>query len=315
MMVVRRLVGAQARPSGTSRRKLTTFRPGGPWSIKRVAGYGCGMAGRVLTWLLEFAPAREAVRREVRVAVDLVMDETEDAQARLRERHRAALARAERQVSTLREQVDELSAANAELLGSAASLRGRVAELEEAAEREVTEREEFAQLLVREQEAAASRQWDGATSDVFCCQSCWAFWFLSTAADRMSCLVRGPYGRHSDTCTVCADPLVVLPAAKLVVYRKNAEDRVSRPVTGDEPRSGTAVANAELTAIAEGLARLPKVPSRSTAWVAADLTGDPELPGKVLSEIAVRATRPVPLDGIVAGIRAFVEVGAPRPVS
>lgn len=271
------------------------------------------MAGRVLTWLLEFAPTREVVRREVRVAVDLVMDETEGAQARMRERHRAALARAEEQVAALRAKVDELSAANADLIGSAASLRGQVAELEEAARREVSEREEIAQLLVREQEAAVSRQWHGAATDVFCCQSCWAFWFLSTTPDRMSCVVRGPYGRHDDACAVCADPLVVLPAAKSVVYRKNAEDRVSRPTPGDEPRSDTALANAELAAIADGLGRLPKVPSRTAAWVAADLTGDPELPAKVLGEIAARATMPVPLDGIVAGIRAFIEVGSPRP--
>lgn len=278
------------------------------------------MAGRVLTWLLEFSPAREVVRREVRVAVDHVMDETEDAQARLRERHRLALARAreqaetaEGQVASLRAKVDDLTAANAELLGETATLRGQVAELEEAAQRDVTEREEYAQLLAREQEAALSRQWQGAATDVFCCQSCWAFWFLSTTPDRLSCRVRGPYGRHNDTCTVCADPLVVLPAAKLVVYRKNAEDRVSRPVPGDEPGSDTAVANAELSAIADGLSRLPKVPSRTVSWIAADLTGDPELPAKVLGEIATRATMPVPLDGIVAGIRAFIEVGSPRP--
>lgn len=279
----------------------------------RVAGYGCGMAGRVMTWLLDFAPAREAMRREVRVAVDHVMDESEDAQTRLRERHRAALARTEEHVTALRAKVDELSAANADLLGSAASLRGRVADLEEAAQRDVTEREEIARLLVQEREVAVSRQWDGAATDVFCCQSCWAFWFLSTTPDRMSCVVRGPYGRHNDACTVCGDPIIVLPAAKSVVYRKNAEDRISRPALGDEPRTDTTVANAELAAIAEGLSRLPKVPSRTATWIAADLTGDPELPAKVLAEIAHRATMPVPLDGIIAGIRAFIEVGSPRP--
>lgn len=270
------------------------------------------MAGRVLSWLLEFGPAREVVRREVRAAVDLVMDETENAQAKQRERHRAALARAGEETAALRAKVGELSVTNEDLLGSAASLRERVTELEEAARREVTEREEFAQLLAREQEAAVSRQWDGAATDVFCCQSCWAFWFLSTAADRLSCVVRGPYGRHDDACTVCADPLVVLAAAKSVVYRKSAEDRVSRPAAADEPRSDTATANAELAAIAEGLSRLPKVPSRTATWVATGLTGDPELPAKVLGEIAARATMPVPLDGIVAGLRAFVEVGSPR---
>jgi hypothetical protein len=96
-----------------------------------------------------------------------------------------------------------------------------------------------------------------------------------------------------------------------VVFRKAAEDRVSRPAPSDGPVSDTAVANAELAAIAEGLARLPKVASRTAAWVAADLTGAPELPAKVLGEIATRTTMPVPLDGIVAGIRAFVEVRAP----
>src|SRR6266498_403443 len=242
------------------------------------AGYGCGMAGRVLTWLLDFAPAREAVRREVRVAVDLVMDETEDAQARLRERHRAALARAEGEAAELRAKVEQLSAVNADLLGSAASLRGQVAELEEAAERDVTDREEITQLLMREQEAAVTRLWEGATTDVFCCQSCWAFWFLSTTPDRMNCVVRGPYGRNNDACTVCSDPVVVLPAVKNVVYRKNAEDRVNRPAPTEEPHSDTATANAELAAIAEGLSRLPKVSSRSATWIAADLTGDPELP-------------------------------------
>jgi hypothetical protein len=274
-----------------------------------------GMAGRVWSWLLEFAPAREALRREVKVAVDLVMDETEHAQNRQRERHRAALGRTERELVELRARVEELTTANTSLTGANASLTGRVAELEDAAEREVTEREEFAQRLVREQEAAAVRQWHGATTDVFCCQSCWAFWFLSTAPDRMSSLVRGPYGRHDTACTVCAEPSMVLPAAKSVVYRKGAEDRVSRPTAGEE-RSDTAVANAELTAIADGLARLPKVASRTVAWVAADLTGAPELPAKVLGDIATRTTKPVPLDGVVAGIRAFVAVkteAEPRP--
>jgi hypothetical protein len=50
------------------------------------------------------------------------------------------------------------------------------------------------------------------------------------------------------------------------------------------------------------------VPSRTTAWIATDLTGTPDLPAKVLGDIATRTTMPVPLDGIVAGIRAFVEV-------
>jgi hypothetical protein len=252
------------------------------------------------------------VRREVKVAVDLVMEETETAHTRLRQRHRTALDRASREADELRAKVEELTAANADLLGDAASLRGQVAQLQEAAERDDTERAEFTQLLMREQEAALTRQWHGATTDAFCCQTCWAFWFLSTTPDRLSSVVAGPHGRHDTTCTVCADPVVVLPAAKSVVLRKNAEDRVSRPAYGDEPRSDTALANAELTAIADGLSRLPKVASRTVAWVAADLTGSPELPAKVLAEIATRTTKPVPLDGIVAGIRAFVEVGAPR---
>jgi hypothetical protein len=270
------------------------------------------MAGRVWSWLLEFAPTRDAVAREVKVAVDLVMDETENAQARLRQRHRNALAKAEQEAAELRKQVDELTETTTDLRESTVTLRGQVDRLEEAAQRDVTERQEFAQILVREQEAALARQWQGSTTDVFCCQSCWAFWFLTTTPDRMSCLVRGPYGRGDDTCTVCADPLLALPGAKLVTYRKNAEDRVSRPQPSDEPRTETAVANAELAAIADGLARLPKVPSRSAAWIAADLTGPPELPAKVLDEIAGRTTMAVPLDGIVAGLRAFVEVGSPR---
>lgn len=273
------------------------------------------MGGRVWSWLLEFAPVREAVRREVRAAVDLVMDETEDAQSRQRERHRAALGRSERRLDELRAKVDELTAANAELLGGNASLRAELAEREEATRLEAEEREEFAHRLVREQEAAAVQQWHGATTDVFCCQSCWAFWFLSTTPDRTSCVVRGPFGRHDAACSVCAEPLVVLPAAKSVVFRKGAEDRISRPVPDDGVRSEIAVAGAELDAIAEGLARLPKVPSRTTAWVATGLTGMPELPAKVLGEIATRTTMPVPLDGIVAGIRAFIEVRAPRQPS
>ncbi|MGB3439675.1 MAG: hypothetical protein WBA97_13085 [Actinophytocola sp.] len=270
------------------------------------------MGGRVWSWLLEFAPVQEAVRREVKAAVDLVMDDTEQAQTRQRKRHRDALGRTERELSDLRTKIAEMTAANTELLGANASLRGEVAELVAAAEREVTEREEFALRLVREQEAAEERQWQGATTDVFCCQSCWAFWFLSTAPDRTSCTVRGPFGRHDAACGVCAEPLVALPAAKSVVLRKGAEDRISRPVLDDEPRSDTAVANVELAAVAEGLSRLPKVASRTAAWVATDLTGLPDLPAKVIGDIAGRTTMPVPIDGIVAGIRAFVEVGAPR---
>ena len=270
------------------------------------------MAGRVWSWLLDVAPVREAVRGQVRAAVERVMDETEEAQNRQRKRHREALARAERELTDVRTKLAELTAANTDLLGANASLRGAVAELEEAARREVVEREEFAQRLVAEQEAAAERQWNGATTDVFCCQSCWAFWFLSTAPDRTSCTVRGPFGRHDAACGVCAEPLVALPAAKSVVLRKNAEDRVSRPVLDDEPRSDIVVANAELAAVAEGLARLPKVPSRTTAWIATGLIGLPDLPAKVLGDIAARTTKPVPIDGIVAGIRAFIEVGAPK---
>lgn len=246
------------------------------------------------------------MRREVKVAVDLVMDETESAQARLRKRHQAALGRTTVELADLRGKIEELTRANTEMVGDNASLRGQVAELEEAARQEDTSREEFAQKLVREQEAAATRQWHGATTDVFCCQSCWAFWFLSTTPDRMSCLVKGPFGRHDPACTVCAEPLVVLSAAKSVVLRKGAEDRISRPAPVEGPRSDTALASAELIAIADGLARLPKVASRTATWIAADLTGPPELPAKVLGEIATRATMAVPLDGIVAGLRAFV---------
>lgn len=273
------------------------------------------MAGRVWSWFLDFAPVQEAVRSEVRAAVERVMDDTEEAQSRQRKRHREAVARTERELTEVRTKLAELTAANTDLLGANASLRGEVAELEEAAQREVVEREEFAQRLVREQEAAAERQWHGATTDVFCCQSCWAFWFLSTAPDRTSCTVRGPFGRHDAACGVCAEPLVALPAAKSVVLRKNAEDRVSRPVLDDEPRSDIAVANAELAAVAEGLSRLPKVPSRTTAWIATGLVGLPDLPAKVLGDIAARTTKPVPIDGIVAGIRAFIEVGAPKKPS
>lgn len=276
------------------------------------------MVGRIWSALLEFAPAREAMRREVRASVDLVMDAAEDAQARQRERHRVVLGRTERQLDDLRDRVSELTAANTDLTGANASLRGELAERDEAAERELAEREEFAQRLVREQEAAEAQLWQGTTTDAFCCQSCWAFWFLSTTPDRTSCTVRGPYGRHDAGCTVCADPLVALPAAKSVVYRKGAEDRVSRP-DGDDPHTVAAsraeVAGAELDAIAEGLGRLPKVASRTVAWVAADLTGSPELPAKVLGEIATRTTMPVPLDGIVAGIHAFAEVRVPRQPS
>jgi hypothetical protein len=271
------------------------------------------MFGRVWSWLLDFAPVQDAVRREVKAAVDLVMDTTEEAQARQRKRHRDAMGRGEEELAELRTKVAELTVANADLLGTTTSLRGEVAELEEAAERELTQREEFAQRLLREQEAAAEQQWHGATTDVFCCQSCWAFWFLSTAPDRMSCTVRGPFGRHDPVCGVCADPLVALPAAKSVVYRRGAEDRVSRPAAEpDEPRSDIAVANAELAAVADGLARLPKVPSRTAAWIATGLVGVPELPAKVVGDIATRTTMPVPIDGVVAGIRAFIEVGAPK---
>jgi len=266
------------------------------------------MSGRVLSWLLEFGPTREAVRREVKVAVDMVMDVTEDAQARQREKHRTALSRTAAQVAELQSRVDELTNSNAELLGTNATLRAELAEHQDAQEREAVEREEFALRLVREQEAAAAEQWVGATTDVFCCQSCWAFWFLTTNADRTSCLVRGPFGRHDPACTVCADPLVALPAAKSVVFRKGAEDRVCRPTAAEGSRSDTAIAVAELDAIGDGLSRLPKVPSRTTAWVATDLTGTPDLPAKVLGDIATATTMPVPLDGVVAGIRAFVEV-------
>jgi hypothetical protein len=270
------------------------------------------MGGRVWSWLLAFAPVQHAVRREVAVAVDRVMDDTEQAQARQRERHRIALGRAERQLGDLRELVDELTQAKAELLVANASLHAHAAELEQAAEREAAGREEFAQRLVREQEAALAQQWHDATSDVFCCQSCWAFWFLTTAQDRLSCTVHGPVGRHDTGCTVCAEPLVALPAAKSVVFRKQAEGRVSRPAPAEEGADAGSPGAAQLTAIADGLARLPKVTSRTIAWVAADLTGSAELPAKVLGEIATRTTMAVPLDGMVAGIRAFVEVRSQR---
>jgi len=273
------------------------------------------MAGRVWSWLLDFAPVQEAVRDQVRAAVERVMDDTEEAQSRQRKRHRDALGRSDRELTELRTKVAELSAANTDLVGANASLRGEVAELEDAAQREVAEREEFAQRLLREQETAVERQWQGATTDVFCCQSCWAFWFLSTSPDRTNCTVRGPFGRHDPACGVCAEPLVALPAAKSVVLRRGAEDRVSRPPLDDEPGSDIAVANAELAAVAEGLGRLPKVPSRTTAWIATELKGLPDLPAKVLGDIASRTTMPVPIDGIVAGIRAFIEVGVPKKPS
>jgi hypothetical protein len=271
------------------------------------------MGGRVWSWLLGLTPVQEAVRRDVRAAVDLVMADTEKTLDRQRERHRAALSRTQQDLAELRARVDELTEGKADLLGANTALRTEVAELEEASRREIAERAEFAQRLLRDQEAAAARQWHGAVSDVFCCQSCWAFWFLSTAPDRLSCIVRGPFGRHDPACSVCADPLVALSAAKSVVYRKGAEDRVNRPVHDDDvDRTDVIVADAELVAIAEGLSRLPKVPSRTAAWIATDLTGPPDLPAKVLDDIATRTTMPVPLDGIVAGIRAFTEVRAPH---
>ncbi len=260
------------------------------------------VAGMVWSWLLELPP----VRREVKVAVDLVMDATDDAQARQRERHHAELVRVERRVGELRGEVERLTAAEADLLGTNAALRGEIAELEEAARHEVAAREEFALRLQREQEAAVAQRWHGHATDVFCCQSCWALWFLSTAPDRLSCAVRGPVGRHDEACTVCADPLVALPAAKSVVFRKHAEDRISRPAA-DDPEAGAAP---QLEAVAAGLGRLPKVTSQTIAWLAADLAGPPELLAKVLGEIATRTTMPVPLDGMVAGIRAFLEVRA-----
>ncbi|HEV7652020.1 MAG TPA: hypothetical protein VGP26_28025 [Actinophytocola sp.] len=269
------------------------------------------MRGRVWTWLLELPPARDAVRREVKVAVDLVMDATEDAQTRQREKHRKALGRSAGERDDLRTRVDDLAAANEDLLETNAALRAEVAELADAAHREARERELFAQKLLAEQEAAATRQWHGSVTDVFCCQTCWAFWFLSTGPDRSSLTVRGPFGRHDEACAVCADPLLVLPAAKCVVFRKRAEDRVSRP---SSTGGGTdlEVASAELAAIADGLSRLPKVASRTTAWIAAELTGMPELPAKILDEVATRTANTVPLDGIVAGLRAFVEVKTPH---
>jgi hypothetical protein len=269
------------------------------------------MRGRTWSWLLEFGPVREAVRREVRAAVDSAMGDAEDLRARQRDRHRNALDRTEGELVDLRVRVEELSAANAELLGTNASLRGELAELTESARREEVEREEFALRMLREQEAAQARQWHGMTTDVFCCQSCWAFWFLSTAEDRTSCTVRGPFGRHDEECTVCAEPLVALPAAKSVVFRKRAEGRVSRPVL-EEQAGETAVASAELDAIAAGLAKLPKVSSRTIAWIATGLAGAVQGPATVLGEIATRTTMPVPLDGIVAGIRAFAEVSTPK---
>ena len=268
------------------------------------------MHGRVWSWLLELPPARDAVHREVKVAVDLVMDATEDAQTRQRERHRKALGRTAGELDDLRARTGELAAANEELLETNAALRAQVAELADAARQEAAERELFAQRLLSEQEAAVARQWQGAVTDVFCCQTCWAFWFLSTSPDRSSLSVRGPFGRHDEACSVCADPLLVLPAAKCVVFRKRAEDRVSRPPAA-EGGSDLEVASAELAAIADGLSRLPKVVSRTTAWVATELTGLPELPAKILDEVATRTTNSVPLDGIVAGLRAFIEVKAP----
>ncbi|MCT2587855.1 bZIP transcription factor [Actinophytocola gossypii] len=267
------------------------------------------MAGRVWMWLLEFAPTQEAVRREVKVAVDHVMDTTEDALTRQRERHRSALRRADERAEELRARVDELIAANAELTMANESLRAEVAEATDAARLEADR--EAAELAAAELEAA--KRWDGASTDVFCCQSCWSFWFLSTAPDRTSCVVRGPFGRVATGCSVCAEPIVALPAAKGVVLRKQADDRISRPRRGgEEAASEAAIASGELAAIAEGLTRLPKVTSRTVAWVAADLTGAPELPATVLADIAANTTMPVPLDGIVAGIRAFIEVRAGR---
>ena len=273
--------------------------------------YGDGMHGRVWSWLLELPPVRNAVRQEVEVAVDRVMTETEEAQSRQREKHRKTADLSTQELEHLRGRVIEVAMANEELLETNATLRAEVADLADAASREAAEREKFAQRLLSEQEAATARQWHGVVTDVFCCQSCWAFWFLSTSADQASLTVHGPFGRHDEACTVCNPPLLVLPAAKNVVFRKHAEDRVSRPPVAGAG-SDVELANAELAAIADGLSRLPKVTSRTTAWLATDLTGTPELPAKILDEVATRTTNSVPLDGIVAGLRAFMEVKAPQ---
>jgi len=269
------------------------------------------MRGRVWSWLLELPPARNAVQREVKVAVDLVMTETEQAQQRQREKHRKAADRTAKELGHLRTRVIDLAMANEELLETNAALRAQAAELTDTTQREAADRELLMQRMLAEQEAATARQWQGSVTDVFCCQTCWAFWFLSTSADRSSLTVRGPFGRHDEACTVCEEPLLGLPATKRVVFRKGAQDRVSRPAV-TEGRSDLEVASAELAAIADGLSRLPKVASRTTAWLATELTGLPELPAKILDEVATRTTNPVPLDGIVAGLRAFIEVKTPH---
>jgi hypothetical protein len=76
-------------------------------------------------------------------------------------------------------------------------------------------------------------------------------------------------------------------------------------VRNEVNRVAPAAGCAGLSAIADGLDRVPKAIRNGIAWCATEITGLPEFPARLLGAVITRAAlHPVPLHAVAQGIRA-----------
>jgi hypothetical protein len=167
------------------------------------------MDGPLWSFLVDLAPIRRALRREINRAVDVAWQTAQDVLDRDREQHRTALGEAEARTSGLQQRVADSEATN----------RGLRSEL--SAQKENEKRRQ------REQEAADAELDRNTISDLFCCQNCRSLLLLSMRPDR-SYTVCGPVGGGCSTCT--NEPLLRLAAVKASVTESDEADMVARPV-------------------------------------------------------------------------------------
>lgn len=283
------------------------------------------MDGPFWSFILDFAPVRRRLRREISQARDEIERAARDAVDKDRERSRAALEQSEQDIGQLRRSVGELQREVATVEADNRDLRDELAESREFERHHA--------------ELAASEARD-TTSDLFCCDNphCGTLWLLSMRPDH-SYYVRDPIGPGCKTCT-SGEPLLRLAAVKAGVTEPDEIARVARPIStapdlavdlsvpgkgraartdigvkfvaeliqrdpdtaiadvlahqastfvrSDTDQAAPATRCAGLSAIADGLDRTPRVIRDGIAWCTTEILGLPDFPAEVLGELVSR---------------------------
>lgn len=187
------------------------------------------MDGPLWSFLLDLAPIRRQVQREVSRACEEKEQQAHDALARTRERHLKELGEAKQRISELQRSISELRAhvadvetINRDLDATRRRLESRNRELQ----RELAARQEIERRR-HEQEAKDA---DNTTSDLFRCQNpdCFSLWLLSRRPDH-SYTTRKMAGAGCATCAG-SEPLLRLAAVKAGVTEPDELARVARPL-------------------------------------------------------------------------------------